>query len=83
MRSRGKNGKNHEKGGKNIMANLTTQIKYATVTSTNPFKVQFDSDATVSENNNYKKLSSYDPTIGDRVAFINDGRSILCLGKVV
>lgn len=66
------------------MANLViTQIKYATVTSASPFKVLFDSDTSVSENNNYKKLSSYDPTVGDRVAFINDGRSILCLGKVV
>ena len=58
-------------------------IQYATVTSTSPFKVKFDIDSTESANTSYKRLASYTPTIGDRVAFLNDGKNTLCLGKVV
>ena len=54
-------------------------IKYATVTSTAPFKVKFDIDSVESQNTNYKRLESYTPQVNDRVVFIND----LCLGKVV
>ena len=58
-------------------------IQYATVTSVAPFKVKFDIDSTESANTSYKRLASYTPTIGDRVAFFDDGKTKICMGKVV
>lgn len=60
-------------------------IKYATVTNISLFKVKFDSDGTESENTGYKRPAWYEPItqIGDRVAFIDDGKQKICIGKVV
>lgn len=57
-------------------------IKYAKVTSVNPFKVKFDTDTIESSNTNYKRLESYTPKVNDRVVFIDDGKNKICLGKV-
>lgn len=57
-------------------------IKFATVTSENPFKVKFDTDKQESGNTGYKRLASYTPKVGDRVAFLDDGKNKICLGKV-
>lgn len=57
-------------------------IKYATVKSINPLKVQFDTDTRPSENA-YKHLASYTPVVGDRVVFLDDGKNKICIGKVV
>lgn len=58
-------------------------IKYATVTSVSPFKVKFDVDGAESSNTSYKYPAWYTPMAGDRVAFLDDGKQKLCLGKVV
>lgn len=58
-------------------------IKFATVTSTSPFKVKFDTDAEESANISYKYLNSYTPAEGDRVVFLDDGKNKICIGKVV
>lgn len=58
-------------------------IKYATVTSVSPFRVKFDVDGVESSNTSYKRLEWYTPKVNDRVAFLDDGKQKICIGKVV
>lgn len=67
---------------KNIKEGDTNMIKFATVIQATPLKVQFDTDTRPSENT-YKHLASYSPKVGDRVAFLDDGKNKICIGKVV
>lgn len=77
MQSWWTNETHNEKGGGYIMGILT-----AIVVSTIPFKVRFDGEETASSRI-YKRLESYNPTIGDKVVFIHQGSLYLCMGKVV
>lgn len=59
-----------------------TNILLGTVTSVSPFYIQFDGESTPSARQ-YKKLSSYAPSINDRVVLIQDKNIYVCIGKVV
>lgn len=54
-------------------------IRYATVTSINPFTVRFDGEIRDSPKI-HKRLSTYSPTVGDRVVFTEDNGKTICLG---
>lgn len=56
-------------------------IKFAIVTSSSPFYIKFDGETTAS-NRIYKRLSSYSPTLGDRIAVLVIGAIYLVIGKV-
>lgn len=59
-----------------------TTIKFATVTSVSPFNIKFDGENTASTRV-YKRLSSYNPVVNDRISVIVVDGIYLVLGKVV
>lgn len=58
------------------------KIKFATVTSSEPFYIKFDGEEEASTRT-YKRLSSYNPQISERVAVLIICGVYLVLGKVV
>jgi hypothetical protein len=54
--------------------------EYGTVTQTSPLLVMLDSD---DEGQPALRLAAYTPAVDDRVAVVQLGKRMLCLGKVV
>jgi hypothetical protein len=56
--------------------------RLATVTGGSPLLVQFDGE-TLPSTRPYTRLSSYAPTVADRVLMLRSGTTWVCVGKIV
>jgi hypothetical protein len=56
--------------------------RIATVTGTSPLNIQFDGE-TAASSRTYTRLSSYTPSVGDRVLLSRISSTWVVLGKIV